>query len=268
MKLMHGDFIAYAAQDVKGKPMLPRDALMAALYGKGPVVVLPSGRVLRPMATRIEMSQMMDNIASDPGDLMWRDESKWVPLHAPDVPAFLVFDPSQGYLWVQASDVGGGSPWVVNESGSANNINANFKANQMQPFQDFILQEVALQNGWGGAGNIKLYLFEGNFSNDQLNALIWKVDVPAVAGSAGKIVVVPIPETVLLAGHRYFIGVASEGDPGTANTVLWTGAPTYGGLPLKNDPARYHLTDDTPSVGQSLSFGSGANTFCIFLRGK
>lgn len=268
MKLMPGDFIAYAAENCKGKPMLPRDALMAALYGRGPVIYLPSGRVIRPMATRIDMSTMMDNLAWGHYDMLYRTEDTWVGLHAPDYPGFLAFDPSQGYLWVDANDVGGGDVWMIGERGSQNNINSNFKANQLIPFADFLLNRVALQNNWGNEANCCLWLFKGNTSNDILGDLIWNVMVPQENGPSGKIVEVPIPPTIMQKGQRYFIGVSTLGASATANTVLFTQNPPYGPLPILPDPARYQLNDDTPSPGQTMSFGSGANTFCIFLGGQ
>lgn len=70
-------FMAEAREQVKGTPFLPRDPILAALMGKGPQFKLPDGKRLINMATRVNMSEVMDNIAWEPGSMLYRDENLW-----------------------------------------------------------------------------------------------------------------------------------------------------------------------------------------------
>lgn len=78
MKMMDAGIQNYARENAKGTPMLPRDSLLAALYGRGPKVVFNNGLVLRPMPTRINMSELLDNIAWKPGSMLFRGQDTWV----------------------------------------------------------------------------------------------------------------------------------------------------------------------------------------------
>lgn len=67
----------YARENAKGTPFLPRDCLMACLYGNGPVIGLRTGEKLRPMAVRVNTSLLFDNIAWQPGSMMFRGADFW-----------------------------------------------------------------------------------------------------------------------------------------------------------------------------------------------
>lgn len=77
MKRLDPNFQNAAREASKDTPMLPRDVLMAALYGRGPVVYLTNGERLVPMPRRIEMSEMLDNLSYTPGAMMFRGPYAW-----------------------------------------------------------------------------------------------------------------------------------------------------------------------------------------------
>lgn len=77
MKRMDPAFINYARDWSRGTPMLPRDSLMAAVYGKGPPLFFPDGRRLNNMATAVNISDLMDNMSYTRGDMLYRGQNIW-----------------------------------------------------------------------------------------------------------------------------------------------------------------------------------------------
>jgi hypothetical protein len=268
MKLMWGDFIAYAAENSKGTPMLPRDALMAALYGNGPVIKYPDGTRVIPMASRINMSMMMDNLAWEPFSLLWRDEDTWTGLSAPLDTGALVFDPAQGYIWVNLNDITGGSPWHLHTQMTSTAINANSKGNQYIPFQDIVLQTLTIGGAWNMEAGIFAFIWRMTPGTDQLAEKLWEEELYLTPGGGSKMWVLNIPDIVLLAGQRYWIGARTAGASNTANTIIRTAGPTFGGLPIFPDPARYHLAQADPQPGHTLTFGSTTSVFAVGLKGR
>lgn len=72
MKAMDPSIIAYAMENAKGTPMLPRDVMLINLNGRGPVFYFKDGERRFSMAARIDLSELLDMIASTPGALMYR----------------------------------------------------------------------------------------------------------------------------------------------------------------------------------------------------
>lgn len=268
MKVMQPDFIRYAYEDSAGKPMLPRDALMAALYGRGPVIHKADGTVLRPMATRLDMSMLMDNIAWEEWSMLFRDQDTWQGLSAPESTGFLAFDPAQGYVWVDAVNVSGGQVWQLHGSMGTTNINQNAKGNQYIPFEDITLSEISIGGAWNNEAGIFAFIWEIATSTDTLLTKIWEEELYLQAGSSNRIWHMPVGDIILQAGHRYWIGVRTSTGVATANTIIRTAAPAFGGLPIFPDPARYQLSQVNPAPGHVLTFGSASSVFAIGLKGK
>lgn len=268
MKVMNADFIAYAAKDSEGKPMLPRDALMAALYGRGPIFRYSDGTVVRPMATRIDMSTMMDNIAWEPFSMLWRDETTWQGLAAPEQTGVLTYDPAQGFIWTDIGDVSGAPIWQMHTQMGTTNINQNAKGNQYIPFEDFILKGISVGGAWNNEAGIYAFIWEMSTSSDTLLTKLWEQELYLQAGSSNRLWLLDVPDLVMQSGHRYWIGVRTSTAGGTANTIIRTASPTFGGLPIFPDPARYQLSQANPAPGNTLTFGSASNVFAIGLKGQ
>lgn len=115
LKSMDAHFIEYARKDCKGKPMLPRDALMAMGYGRGPTIELLDGRKMRAMATRVDLSELLDNIAWEPGTILYRNsEDMWVGLSPGLQGEVLTVDENRMPYWTLVeTEPGGGGAWEV-----------------------------------------------------------------------------------------------------------------------------------------------------------
>jgi hypothetical protein len=80
MKRMDATVQNTARDASKGTPMLPRDALLAQLYGKGPVVFATNGTRLVPMPNAIGISDLLDMLDWTPGTMLFRGQDLWIPI--------------------------------------------------------------------------------------------------------------------------------------------------------------------------------------------
>ena len=112
MKLTHSAFQTHARVSASGTPFLPRDALIAAMYGKGPTIYTLDGERRIPMASRLDMSMLLDNLAFEPGSILFRNTNTWVGLSPGENGYVLTYDADQGEpIWALPS---GGSGGAVN----------------------------------------------------------------------------------------------------------------------------------------------------------
>lgn len=63
-----------------GTPMLPRDTLMAALYGNGPTIPFYDGRVIKPMRNKVLSSTVLDALGWEVGTMLFRGPEYWEAL--------------------------------------------------------------------------------------------------------------------------------------------------------------------------------------------
>lgn len=97
----------------KGTPMLPRDSLLAALYGNGPSIPHYSGKVIRPMANRILSSTVLDAMGWEPGSILFRGNDLWEPLLPGLDGQVLAYDAdTKAPVWVNPSSGSGLPPCV------------------------------------------------------------------------------------------------------------------------------------------------------------
>lgn len=116
MKFTHSAFQVHARVSASGTPFLPRDALIAAMYGKGPTIYTQNGERRIPMASRLDMSMLLDNLAFKPGSLLIRNVNTWVGLDPSETGYVLTYDADQGEpIWSppQTGGGGGGSTWLA-----------------------------------------------------------------------------------------------------------------------------------------------------------
>ena len=65
---------------VKGTPLLPRDLLISMFYQRLAAIVMPDGKVLWPMPARNDVSQALDALANQPGQMLRRGPAIWEPV--------------------------------------------------------------------------------------------------------------------------------------------------------------------------------------------
>lgn len=117
----------------KGTPMLPRDSLMAALYGNGPPIQHYNGKVIKPMANRLMSSTVLDALAWEEGAILFRGPEFWEQLPPGGDGQVLAYDAdTKRPLWVDIKSGSGVPPsvWIMrgqNVYGSVNIIGAPYE---------------------------------------------------------------------------------------------------------------------------------------------
>lgn len=84
IKITDGNFYAEQWKITQGTPMLPRDIMLAAMYGRAYTLVMPDGQEIWSMRARADVSSSLDVLGSTQGKMLVRGERYWEPA---DVPA-------------------------------------------------------------------------------------------------------------------------------------------------------------------------------------
>lgn len=103
-------------QIVEGTNLLPRDLLIAAMYGRGFDFVIPGHRRRYPIAAIQDLSATLDILGALPGDIIARGPELWVKVRPTQAGQSLISQSagqppvyqtigSQAGLWVQIEDV-------------------------------------------------------------------------------------------------------------------------------------------------------------------
>lgn len=64
-------------QATRGTPLLPRDLMIAMMYGRAFALKLEDGRIIRSMASRNDVSKSLDMIGQEPGTVLVRGDHYW-----------------------------------------------------------------------------------------------------------------------------------------------------------------------------------------------
>lgn len=80
MKVTHADIQVYFNEITKGTRFLARDLMFKCLYGRLPQFIMDDGRKLISMPTRVDISNLLDNVDWTPGTMLFRGERFWLPV--------------------------------------------------------------------------------------------------------------------------------------------------------------------------------------------
>jgi len=113
-----------AIELVKGTGLMPRDALLAAMYGKGIEFTTEDGTTYRHLAMSERSIQgLLDTISNVPGTILYRDNDTWRGLE-PGVPGQVLQTngPAEVPTWENPGGAGGGYPgnWLLAPVGASN----------------------------------------------------------------------------------------------------------------------------------------------------
>ncbi len=257
MKRMDAGFINYAREDAVGTPMLPRDALMAAHYGRGPTIILNNGERRFSMATRVDMSMLMDNIAFKPGSILFRgSDDLWIGLDPGGVGQVLTMTDPLTPAWSDP-EAGGSGSWFSNAPSTLSTSAAATKANWVRMLLDSELIRFCVVHSWLSDDEVRARVWRINASGDILEQ---HLDQPVTTTRDGTMrtatIVLENPIT-MPADYRFAIGfsVVNKGDASPLR-VYNAGAFRYV-APTVIDPGWANVANANPVVGQSLPPGTG-----------
>ena len=241
----------------RGTPMLPRDSLMAALYGNGPEIPLYSGKVIKPMANRILSSTVLDALGSDPGTILYRGPDLWEILPPGlDGQVLAYSEPEKRPVWIVPPEGGGGPPVVLCPStrdgtGLYNVVGNLFCFTDEQSLKS-MTWNTELTNGYNqrvgvatlGAGNaIDAILYPQRVvatTSGEYQQLTHQFDAP-----------ITIP-----AKKRFFVWVQYHESYGPVAIGTKYAANYMSNVMMFRAPTHYRAQIGTPSVGLNIGWGS------------
>lgn len=220
LKRINGPTLYYARTNAWSTPMLPRDALMAMLYGKGPILQPPIGPWIRPMAARVDISMLLDNIAWKPGSVMFRDASLWKGLDIGLEGQVLTVNGETGAPEWRDAQGGGQGGWVMPAAGGINSSQQGACIGSViLPFVDMEMARVAVWHQFGATQDIRLCIARCNAAGVvQAIMSTFKIDVVQDGTTRWSMIPLPVPVPVL-SGQYYAILFC--------NTAGWVGTNVY-----------------------------------------
>lgn len=196
LKRMHPSILYYFRMNSWGTPMLPRDALMAMIYGKGPVIVRPNGEKVRPMASRLDMSMLLDNLAWKPGSILWRDENTWVGLDAGAVGQVLTVNHDTGFPEWRDPAKGGSGGWSVPARGSMNSsYQGGCLGSDFFPLIDFKLRRVVVRHNFPATASVEVVIARFTAGN-VVEAVLLRAPFTGIQDGVEKWSVIDLPVEV------------------------------------------------------------------------
>lgn len=241
-----------------GTPMLPRDTLMAALYGNGPAITYYSGKVIKPMSNRYLSSTVLDALAWEPGQMLWRGPDTWEPVPV-GLPGQVLQSngPDEAPSWVQPS---GGETlriYQMMEPGGLNTRAYNCKGGWFQPIIDLTLAAVFLKSDARPTDILDFRCYEISNIGKILDVVAEFPNlVPYVSNPQYLRIELPLA-LELKAGKFYATMVSTRGETNIYATRIYSS----GAYPITTPLTELHgwvvLAKEVPVVGDTLERGSG-----------
>lgn len=105
--------LATAVYWTAGTSLVPRDMLMAGMYGTAFIVIHPDGTQIEPARHMTNNPQyMLDLITTEPGSMLWRSPIGWIAVE-PGIPGQVLTDQLAGPSWQTPLGGGGSTAWTL-----------------------------------------------------------------------------------------------------------------------------------------------------------
>lgn len=260
IKMLPAETQNWARTAVQNSPFLPRDILVSALYGRGPMVFFPDGSRLINLATKVNMSEVMDNIGYTRGALLYRDVDLWKELPPPESALVLGYNlTTKKPEWVPQAGGGGGAGYVWTNtlygalSGSALNSKGNvFRMGRPAKFGG------ALFYGQWTAGvtyRASLYRLDGSFKITQIVARGTLTGTQN--GSNAFLEGLTNLDIELDEGVNYAVCVEAPTRPGTYATPIYSQSGSYQIPPWFNGVTdEVRMAKANPAVGDTFDISA------------
>lgn len=241
-----------------GTPMLPRDTLMAALYGNGPSINFYSGKVIKPMTNKYMASTVLDAIGWEPGSLLWRGADTWEVVPAGLEGQFLQSNGSdKAPEWVQPP---AGEPSRIYQMAEFDTMNTRTfctKGFWFQPIIDLQLTAVLLKSGEPATQALDFRVWRLSATGVILEVLADYPDMIPFVSNPQEIRI-PLPLAQLLpAGGFYGVTVSAHGQPGTYATKIAGSTAMAVTAPITRLHGFLALAKEVPVIGDTFERGQG-----------
>lgn len=245
-------------ENAKGTPMLPRDTLMAALYGNGPTITYYSGKVIKPMANRLLASTVLDAMAWAPGSLLFRGEEYWEAI-PPGAPGQILVSggATEAPYWGSGGAAGSGPTYTMAMPGTNSTSAYCLKGNVFQPVDGLTLAAVYVptQALNGDVQSVTVVLLD---AANLVTAIPRVVPAALVGNGVDRLVRVDIdPPLRVSDGQKFGVLVKTEGKAANFATRIKNGAVNGLNWPMSPGFGYVMMTKNTIAIGDVLSVTAG-----------
>lgn len=269
LKRMPAPFLNYAREQAKGTPMLPRDYLMAAGYGRGRTLKLPNGERRYWMATRVDMSMLMDNIGDQEGMLLYRGPNDlWLGLAIGEPGQVLQVSDDQLPQWADPTGGGGGGwRWATPTSLSSRAFNT--KGVYFNPMFDGHIDRIGFTHDFDIGQNIlvSVLAITTGATGTVTEVLYQEPFAGTFTGNPQESLVIPADPIPVVGGQRIAVCVSTTGQSGTYATRLFAATSFVNSFPIGSAVGYAELTNAAPSLGSVLTTISGTS-YAMHIRGS
>lgn len=268
LKSMPAPFLNYAREIVKGTPMLPRDYLMAAGYGRMQTLRLNNGERRFSMATRVDLSTLLDNIGFEEGMLLYRGtQDLWVGLAVGEPGQVLTVDEAQMPSW-QFQIGGGGGAWRWVAPGGISTRAFASKGVYFNPMLDGEFDRIAFVHDIDAGDTVLVGVYRVSVgTTGTIQEILYQQPYAGVIDGTQRTGIVEFdPPLTVVGGQRYVIAISTQGRGATYPTRLATATGFASGFPVENSGGYAEHSDEIPAVGEAFATVSGT-AYCIMTRG-
>lgn len=267
LKRMPAPFLNYAREQCKGTPMLPRDYLMAALYGKMQTLKLQNGERRYSMATRVNMSILMDNIGDQEGMILFRGANDlWLGLPIGEAGQVLTADENLLPVW-QDPEGGGGAAWRHAVPANVSTRAFNTKGIFFVPLLDGEIDRIAFTHSFnaGQVCSVGIYRYTGGTSGTVTEVLLKEVFTGVQDGTTRHDTMIFQEPILLDGGGQYIVAFSTIAEATTYATRLHTATTFTTGFPVANAGGYAEIANDVPIVGSVFATVSGT-AYAVYVR--
>ena len=257
MKRTASEIQMFHRENAKGTPMLPRDSLMAALYGNGPTLTHYNGKVVKPMSNKFLASTVLDAIGWAPGTLLYRGKDTWEVL--PPGPDGSVLSFSEGLdapAWVAPGVIGGARPFHTVPYRASDAGNSTAKVNVYQFATLLTLKSVWIPHDTpnGQSLGLGVAFLDGD---NKVTADIWTF--PDVFPGDGNFRIdqfsLPVPITIPVR-QRFIVWLARSFSSALAPVRTFTGADISTNIPGSREVYKWWTSSVVIGEGATISASS------------
>lgn len=257
MKLTNVYIQMYHRWNAEGTPMLPRDSLMAALYGRGGPLWTYSGKVIKSMSNKIDVSIALDAIAWDQNDMLFRSANYWHRLPGgPAGRALCVADNGIGFQWNELPSTNGPGQYLWPTSGGLSTSNNKFKGLHFNALFGWSIRSVTFIHDAAIDDHIDL-----SFLYIDESGTIQSIErhLPSVAIGDGDehlvTVEIGIP-FVCPPQQRVALLLSTEGKVASFATRIWTGTASNANQPLLGNFGFINRAAASLNIGDTLTLAT------------
>lgn len=268
LKAMDAAFINYGRDDSRHKPMLPRDALMAAGYGRGPIIDTLNGDRWYPMATRVDMSLLMDNLAFEPGSILVRGyDDLWIGLDKGEEGQVLIMNDQGMPEWqTLVVDGGGGGAWVQQPPTAYYGTGSPCVASVFYPRCYMNLQQVVFRHrlAAGQQWALGVYLLDATY---KVSSILADIEIFPTADGTDRWFAHKLLDPVdIVPGVFLAVAIRKTNNASAPFPNLWSSNQQQVAIPGELDGRYFTAAVSNPVIGTTF-VGATGDRFSIAFQG-